>query len=607
MKNLTLKLAAAFAAALALSLAACSGDDEPSQDSVAVTGVSLSPTTMELTVGSPGKALTAEVQPAGATDKGVTWGSSPGGVVDIVGTGLAVTVNPLTVGVTTITVITKDKGETATCHVNVAAPVAVTSVTLAPTTLSLTLGGAGQSLTATVAPADATDKSVTWKSEPNGVVNIAGTGATVTVSPAAAGTAAITVTTADNNKTATCAVTVIDPSAAIDVTGVALSQATMSLIVGGANGALTATIEPADATNKNVTWASSNNAAATVAESGLTATVIALAAGTSNITVTTQDGSWTATCAVTVSAGSPPMGPGLFVATSAGLLKNGTLAVPNVYLTSVYVDAQNNVHAAGSGADGKGVYLLNGVAQALPGDTWATGARGKAMHVTDDGHVYIAGYQSSGAKTQAMLWRDGAAVPLAGSGGINSEANSVYVHGGDVYVVGYGPDSGMYGSQGLVWRNDEVFLWYQHNAPANSVAVTPDGTVYFGTEYVICSVDIDSFDGGDFDIQVIEAADCCFLTVVGGEVWALCNFGGYPIVFNGSDFHYLSMDPMAITTRGAGLCVADDGTEYVCGYDRWNASYTDIRPVLWTDGARQMLPNPSGATYANGVHARGVQ
>ena len=80
------------------------------------------------------------------------------------------------------------------------------------------------------------------------------------------------------------------------VTGVTLDQTTMSLSAGEATGTLVATVAPATATNKSVTWSSSSEAVATVANGVVTP----LTAGTTTITVTTVDGSFTATCVVTV-------------------------------------------------------------------------------------------------------------------------------------------------------------------------------------------------------------------------------------------------------------------------------------------------------------------
>lgn len=81
----------------------------------------------------------------------------------------------------------------------------------------------------------------------------------------------------------------------VDVTGVSLNKTSTTLTV-GKTVTLTATVAPDDATDKSVTWSSSNTAVATVADGVVTA----VAAGTATITVTTTDGSKTATCEVTV-------------------------------------------------------------------------------------------------------------------------------------------------------------------------------------------------------------------------------------------------------------------------------------------------------------------
>ena len=86
------------------------------------------------------------------------------------------------------------------------------------------------------------------------------------------------------------------PTVPVAVTGVTLDQATMTLTAGGATGTLVETVVPADATDKTVTWSSTAEAVATVANGVVTP----LTAGTTTITVTTVDGSLTATCEVTV-------------------------------------------------------------------------------------------------------------------------------------------------------------------------------------------------------------------------------------------------------------------------------------------------------------------
>jgi uncharacterized protein YjdB len=90
----------------------------------------------------------------------------------------------------------------------------------------------------------------------------------------------------------------LDGTANVLITGVTMSPTTVSVAV-GATTTLGATVVPSNATNKNVSWSSSNTSVATVNASGV---VSGVAAGTATITVTTQDGSKIATSAVTVTA-----------------------------------------------------------------------------------------------------------------------------------------------------------------------------------------------------------------------------------------------------------------------------------------------------------------
>ena len=80
------------------------------------------------------------------------------------------------------------------------------------------------------------------------------------------------------------------------VTGVSLNKDTLELEAGETE-QLAASVEPADAANKNVTWESDDPDIATVDQSG---NVLAIAAGTATVTVTTEDGGFTAECEVTV-------------------------------------------------------------------------------------------------------------------------------------------------------------------------------------------------------------------------------------------------------------------------------------------------------------------
>ncbi|MBC8061400.1 MAG: Ig domain-containing protein, partial [Clostridiaceae bacterium] len=87
----------------------------------------------------------------------------------------------------------------------------------------------------------------------------------------------------------------------VSVTGVTLDKTTLDLAVGQTS-SLTATVAPALSTNKNLRWASDKTTVATVVNGVITA----VAEGTANITVTTEDGFKTSLCVVTVNAKAPP-------------------------------------------------------------------------------------------------------------------------------------------------------------------------------------------------------------------------------------------------------------------------------------------------------------
>ena len=109
-------------------------------------------------------------------------------------------------GNATITVTTKDGNKTATCEVTVKeTPVAVTGVGLNTNDLKLS-AGEGNQLVVTITPQHATNPKVTWKSSAPEVATVDANGKVIAQAP---GTAMITVTTEDGNKTATCKVTVL--------------------------------------------------------------------------------------------------------------------------------------------------------------------------------------------------------------------------------------------------------------------------------------------------------------------------------------------------------------------------------------------------------------
>ena len=242
---------------------------------IVVEEISFNKTSVSLKAGET-VTLTATVKPDDATDKTVTWSTSDASVATV-NDGV---VTAKKVGTATITAKAGDKS--ATCEITVVAT-PVTSVTLNKTSASVKAGET-VTLTATVKPDDATDKTVTWSTSDASVATV--NDGVVTAKKV--GTATITAKAGD--KSATCEITVV----ATPVTAVTLNKTSVSLKA-GETVTLTATVKPDDATDKTVTWGSSDESVAKV-ENGI---VTAIGKGLS--TITAKAGDTSATCMVTVS------------------------------------------------------------------------------------------------------------------------------------------------------------------------------------------------------------------------------------------------------------------------------------------------------------------
>lgn len=248
----------------------------------AAIGVELDITEADLKVGVDELQLTAIVEPSNSIDYDLDWTTSDDAVAVVSDKGLVTPVGP---GEATITV-TVDRAHKATCVVRVTQP--AEGVVLNMTELKIQRG-TSETLEATVQPATTNVKELQWTSSNPEVASVDANGK---VSALALGTADITVTTVDGGHTAVCNVTVIE-----SVTGVTLDAETATLRVGEQTLQLTAVVQPSDASDKSLVWTSSNAEVASVNETGL---VTPLASGEALITVTTVDGGFSATCAVTV-------------------------------------------------------------------------------------------------------------------------------------------------------------------------------------------------------------------------------------------------------------------------------------------------------------------
>ena len=251
---------------------------------VAPTGVTLDTTWKALSVGST-FTLKATVSPSNATNKTVTWSSSNTSIATVSSSGV---VTAKAEGSAQITAKTSN-GLTAKCSVKVtAATVNPTSITLDTTWKALSVGSSF-TLNATVAPSNATNKTVTWTSSNTSIATVSSTGV---VTAKAEGSVQITAKTS-NGLTAKCSVKVTAP-ADVPVTAITIWVP----VVVGSTLSLTASLTPTNATNKAVTWTSSNTSVATVSSNGV---VTAKKTGETIITVTSANGKKT-TCGIKVIA-----------------------------------------------------------------------------------------------------------------------------------------------------------------------------------------------------------------------------------------------------------------------------------------------------------------
>lgn len=172
----------------------------------------------------------------------------------------------------------------------------ILGITLDTTNVELYVGDTYE-FKATITPSDATSQTLIWESSDSNVVTVDSNGKVTAIG---AGTATISVKDQKGEYTAKATVVVKEktPSTPIEVTGVSLNKSSLSLNPGGTY-KLVATVKPSNATNKNVTWKSSDTSVVKVDSNGK---ITALKVGKATITVTTKDGQYIATCNVTVKA-----------------------------------------------------------------------------------------------------------------------------------------------------------------------------------------------------------------------------------------------------------------------------------------------------------------
>jgi len=443
-------------------------------------------------------ALTATVSPSNATDKSVTWSLTDGtGQATINTTGLVTAVANGTV--TARATANDGSGIVGSLDITISGQVIpVTGITLtgAGGATTITQDNGSLALTATVAPSNATNKSVTWS-----IAN--GTGQ-ATISTAG-------VVTAISNGTVTARATANDGSGivgslvititgqVIPVTGITVTGAGGSSVISSDNGQLqlTATVTPTNATNQTVTWSITNGTGqATINTTGL---VTAVANGTVTARATANDGSGiVGSLVITISGQVIPV-TGITLTGAGGLTTitqdNGTLALTatvspsnatnksvtwslangtgqaTISSTGVVTAVSNGtVTARATANDGSGIYgqlviTISGQTIPVTGIS-VTGAGGSSMITTDGGQLQLtATVTPTNATNQTVTW---SITNGTGQATINSSGLVTAVSGGTVTAVATATDgSGVQGTLTITITNQFI--------PVTGITVTGAG------------------------------------------------------------------------------------------------------------------------------------
>lgn len=424
----------------------------------------------------------------------------------------------------------------ASCSKDDPAPVEVGEVKLNKTTLTLAVGEE-QTLTATVLPDNAENKTVAWSSSDTKIATVSDAGL---VKAVAVGSATITAT--GGGKSATCAVTV-EP---ITVESVTLDRTELTLKPGDSE-TLTATVLPDDATDPKVVWTTSDKAIATISDAGL---VTPVAPGKATITATA--GAQSATCTVTVE--------------------------PDVYVVG---------HSSSDYSVRKGLLWKNGVVSELPL------LNANSLYISK-GAVYVCGnyYKDNDAFASPVIWKDGTLVELERSG-TTEVATSIFIDGETVYAAGHAG-----GNTAYLWKDGVRSLVNTENrqvtCKAYTVAVS-DGDVYVGGDrrdgtadrsatYWKNGVATNLTDGSEY-------ASIRSIAVVNGVVYAAVY--GYESGTQKAMLWTNGVKTVLPEGKGAySVCVAGNGDVYVAGQD------VNRKPLLWKNGEPTKLSDSNGIAYA---------
>ena len=251
-----------------------------------VGSVSINPSSIQIDRGTS-DTVQLLFNPSGPTNANVLWSSSNPAVATVEGDSYTATINGVSGGSATITVITEDGLKVATCEVYVRQP--VTGINLNATTVESSMAIGQYQLVATILPlGEGVNRNVTWSSSDPSVATVDENGLVKYVKP---GYCTIVAKTEDGAYIATCNFFI-----SIPVESIKLDYTDEIMSIGGSL-RITAEVLPLEASNRTVSWESSNTNVCMVDSNGL---VTAVGTGNATILCKSLDGGATAMCNIYV-------------------------------------------------------------------------------------------------------------------------------------------------------------------------------------------------------------------------------------------------------------------------------------------------------------------
>jgi endoglucanase len=229
--------------------------------------------------------LAATLMPRHANNQKITWSSSDTAIATVSGGGVVTALAPGDVQITAVVGFT---GVSSVCEVRVDIPVPAESIRLSTTSLNMLLAEAYQ-LDAAVIPHNSIDRKIAWNSSDETIARVLDNGLVIALAP---GNAQITAAVESAGVSSICYVAVMGMAESVQ-----LSETSLNLIA-KETFQLSATVLPENATDKDITWSTSDEAIATVSADGL---VTAVAPGDAQITAAVESAGVSSVCDVTVS------------------------------------------------------------------------------------------------------------------------------------------------------------------------------------------------------------------------------------------------------------------------------------------------------------------